>query len=140
MTDDLDLYLKSYVTPTNLKERRYTSQRMSHRTHLTLNSLQMFMNNHSRHTPRHFLMIIATLTPTAVPLLLVNHNHPRFRRNMREQIVIRTLRVPLWMSILVTAITTTATMPMTMTATMVIITIGSDHRLLTIGVQLAVRP
>jgi hypothetical protein len=31
-------------------------------------------------------------------------------------------------------------MAMTMTATMVIITIGSDHHLLPIGVQLAVHP
>ena len=129
MTDDLDLCLKSYVTPANLKERRYTFRRMSHRTHLTLNSLQIFMINHSRHTPRRSLIIIATLTPTVVPLLLVNHNHPRFRRNMREPIVIRTLHAPLWMSILVTAIITTAIMAMTMTATMVIITIGSDHHL-----------
>ena len=141
MTDDLDLYLKSYVTPPNLKERRYTFQRMSHRTHLTLNSLQMVMINHSRYTPRRSLMIIATLIPTAVSLLVVNHIHQRFRKNMREQIVIRTLHAPLRISISVTAIITTATMEMTMaTATMVIITIGPDHHLLPIGVQLAVHP
>ncbi|KAF8500908.1 hypothetical protein F5888DRAFT_1314279 [Russula emetica] len=142
MTDDLDLYLKSYVTPPNLKEkeRHYTFQRMSHRTHLTLNSLQMFMINHSRYTPRRSPMIIAIPIPTAVSLLLVNHNHPRFRKNMREQIVIRTLRAPLKTSISATAIITTAIMTMTMTATMVIITIGLDHHLLSIGVQLAVHP
>ena len=127
MTDDLGLYLKSYVTLPNLKERRYTYPRMSHRTHLTLNSLQMFMTNRSRHTPRHSLMIIATPIPTAASLLLVNHNHPRFRRNMREQIAIRTLRAPLRMSISVTAIITTAIMATTVTATMAIITIGWDH-------------
>jgi hypothetical protein len=140
MTDDLDPYRKSYVTPPNLKERRYMFQRMSHRTHLTLNTLQMLMINHSHYTPRRSLMIIATLTPTAVSLLLVNHNHPRFRRNMRERIVIRTLHAPLRTSILVTAIVITSIMAMSMTTTMVIITIGWDHHLLPIGVELAVHP
>jgi hypothetical protein len=140
MTDDLDLYLKSYVIPPNLKERRYTFRRMSHPTHLTSNSLQMFMINQSRYILRRSLMIIATLIPTAVSLLLVNHNHPRFRRNMREQIAIRTLHAPLWMTISMAAIITTAIMAMTMTATMVTITIDSDHHLLSIGVQLAVHP
>jgi hypothetical protein len=139
-TDDLDLYLKSYVTLPNLKERHYTFRRMSYQTHLTLNSIQMLMINHSRYTPRRSLMIIATLIPTAVSLLLANHNHPRFRRNTREQIVIRTLRAPLRMSISVTAITTITIMAMTTTATMVTITIGSDHHLLPIGVQLTVHP
>jgi hypothetical protein len=41
---------------------------------------------------------------------------------------------------LVTAIIITAIMAMTTTTTMVIITIGWDHRLPPIGVQLAVHP
>ena len=137
--DDLDLSLKSYATPPNLKKRRYMLQRISRRTHLTLNSLQMFMIHHSRYTPRRSLMTIATLIPTAVLLLLVNHN-PRFWRNMREQIATRTLHAPLKKSISMTTIITTPTMTMITTATMVIITTGWDHRLLPIGVQLVVNP
>ncbi len=129
MTDDLDLSLKSYVIPLNLKKRRYTFRRMSHQTHLTLNSLQMFMINHSRYTRHRSLMITATLIPTAVPLLHVNRSHPQFRKSTRVQIVVRTLPAPLRKSLSVTAIISVVTIP-----------IGPDHHQLPIGVQLAVHP
>jgi hypothetical protein len=128
-TDDLDLSLKSYVTPPNLKKRRYTFQRMSHRTHLTLNSLQMFMINDRRYTRHRSLMITATLIPTAVPLVHVNRSHPQFRKSTRAQIVIRNLPGPLRKSLSVTTIISVVTIP-----------IGSDHHLFPIGVQFAVHP
>lgn len=141
-TDDLALSLKSYVNPPSSKKRRYTFRRTSLRNHLTLNSLQMSMINQSSYTPRRSLMITATLIPTAVPLLLVNHKHPRFRRNTRERRVIHPLLAPLrTFNIPVTAMITIAVMAMTMSAAMVIITIatGSGHYL-HLGVQLTVHP
>jgi hypothetical protein len=135
-TDDLALSLKSYVTRPSSKKRRYMFRRISLRTLLTLNSPQIFMIKQSSYTPHRSLMITATLIPTAVPLLLVNHKHPRFRRSTREQRVIRPLPAPLRTSnIPVTAI-------ITMFAVMVIITIatGSEHRLLLLGVEPTVHP
>jgi hypothetical protein len=84
----------------------------------------MFMTNHNRYTPHRFLMIIATLILTAVPRLLVNHNHPQFRRSTREQKVVRSLPALLRkFNISMTAIIIIAIMAMSMIATMVIITI-----------------
>lgn len=137
MTDVLALSHKNYVTRPSSKKRRYTFQRMSHRTHLTLNSLRMFMISHNRYTPHRSLMIIATLILTAVPHLLVNHNHPQSRRSTREQRVIRTLPAPLRKSsISVTTIITITIIAMAMTTTMVIITIDLPLT----GVQLTVHP
>ena len=141
-TDDLALSLKSYVTPPSSKKRRYTFRRTSLRSHLTLNSLQMSMINQSSYTPHRSLMITVTLTPTAVPLLLVNHKHPQFRRSTRGQIVIHPLLVPpRTSSIRATAIIPITVMAMTMSVAMAIITIatGLEHYP-HLGVQCTVHP
>ena len=120
---NLVLSPQSCVTPPNLKNRRYMFQRMSCRTHLTSNSLQMFMTNRRTSSPRLSLTITATLILTAVPLLLVNHSRQRFRRNTRERTAIPTLPAPLMTSsIPMTAIITIIIMAKIMIATMVTIT------------------
>lgn len=140
-TDDLALSLKSYVSLPSPKKRRYTFQRMSHRTRSTLNSLPMIMINHSRYTPHRFLMITVTPISTAVPLSLVKRNHPQFRRKARKQRVVRTLPTHLKTSnTSVTAIITITVVAMAVSVAMVIITIESVHHPLLVGVRLAVHP
>ena len=135
-TDDLALSLKSYVSPPSLRKRRYTFQRMSHRSHSTLNFLPMTMINYSRYTPRHSLMITAIPIQTAAPLLLANHNRPQFRKRMKEQRATPTLPAPLRTSnISMTTIITTTILAMSTIATMATITIGSVHHLPLIGVR-----